>query len=294
MIQTLFEKIEAATIETADLLASADRARCNEIFEQYSILSKTLDIVYTATRTSIEGLKHAGLKCGSFSYNSGDVIDKLEKTFEAQEALNKSFVNRIEGHFAKTYNLKFITLEERRTQERQARNSRQAWSYEKPLEHPHPVYPNYDFVIKNMLDQTGSDFVQTAFTQQLEKLHSCFYWQRDAPHIKGQHVALPDFAHLSTKFDNRLEISYNETQVHTLFACLSYLSAGNFALTDEFNELYKNLKNEVEAGTWYEANNYRIKFYKNGKVELQFPQSAQRFWDKFRMNEVVEKCKTAR
>lgn len=216
-----------------------------------------------------------------YSHNEFKPFDILNELVDKNRNANVSFANRIISYFNRTYN---VSVPEQKIDERKLRMGFR------------PVYETYvDAVIEHL---GGKSFRETAVEELLARfaknVHpSC--WCKTKIELKKDKIVFPEVI----RFDdfylqyNKCQISYNYgVNLENLCAGIAYgaddVLCGSSDMIIHFN------RNNVSVNDWYDlttTNAEQIKFYKNGRIDIKFKDSAtaESCFKRLRLDETTSK-----
>jgi hypothetical protein len=143
-----------------------------------------------------------------------------------------------------------------------------------------PVYDTYvDVVIEHL---GGKSFRETAVEELLARLNKVVrpaYWSKVKTELKKDKIIFPEiirFDDFSMQYNQRNRISYNYGgELETLCAGIAYgaddILNGNSKMIIRFDD------NDISVTDWYDlttTNAEQIRFYKNGRIDVRFKDSA--------------------
>ena len=161
----------------------------------------------------------------------------------------------------------------------------------------HPVYGTYvDVVIEHL---GGKSFRETAVEELLARVArvvkpSC--WSKVKTELKKDRIVFPEiirFDDYYIQYNNRCKISYNYGgDLETLCAGIAYgaddILNGNSKMIIRFDD------NDVSVTDWYDlttTNAEQIRFYKNGRIDVRFKDSAAagNCFKRLRLDEITQR-----
>ena len=160
-----------------------------------------------------------------------------------------------------------------------------------------PVYGTYvDVVIEHL---GGKSFRETAVEELLARVArvvkpSC--WSKVKTELKKDRIVFPEiirFDDYYIQYNNRCKISYNYGgDLETLCAGIAYgaddILNGNSKMIIRFDD------NDVSVTDWYDlttTNAEQIRFYKNGRIDVRFKDSAAagNCFKRLRLDEITQR-----
>lgn len=294
----LLSGILSIEVRNEDKITEQDRQYCQE---QQDMLYKTLDQIdrwyaifkeeaerYREERDfsyddngkiSMRDFYSLGNRKDDYSHNEFKPFDILNAMVDKNHNAHSNFANRIIAYFNRTYN---VSVPEQRIDEKTLKMGFR------------PVYGTYvDVVIEHL---GGKSFRETAVEELLARVGrvvkpSC--WSKVKPELKKDKIVFPEIL----RFDdfylqyNRCQISYNYGEgLETLCAGIAYgaddVLCGNTKMIIRFND------NDVSVSDWYDlttTNAEQIKFYKNGRIDVRFKDSAaaESCFKRLRLDEIT-------
>ena len=200
-----------------------------------------------------------------YSYDEFKPFDQLNDLVDKNYSANENFADRIISYFNKTYNVAVpVPVVDEKTLRMGFR----------------PVYQTYvDAIIEHL---GGKSFRETAEEELLARFlktvrPSC--WSKVKPELKKDKITFPEiirFDEFSMQYSQKNRISYNYGgKLETLCAGIAYgaddILNGDSKMIIHFDD------NDVSVSGWYDltlTNAEQIKFYKNGRIDIRFKNSA--------------------
>ena len=280
----LLSGILSVQVRNEDKITEQDRLFCQN---QQDMLYKTLDRIdrwYTIFKEEAEQYRTErdfsyddngkismrdlySLRNGKddYSHNEFKPFDVLNDLVDKNHNANSNFANRIIAYFNRTYN---VSVPEQRINEKTLRMGFR------------PVYGTYvDAVIEHL---GGKSFRETAVEELLARLSKVVrpaYWSKVKTELKKDKIIFPEiirFDDFSMQYNQRNRISYNYGgELETLCAGIAYgaddILNGNSKMIIRFDD------NDISVTDWYDlttTNAEQIRFYKNGRIDVRFKDSA--------------------
>lgn len=204
------------------------------------------------------------------------INDLVDKNYNA----NLNFASRIISYFNETYN---VTVPNPAIDGKTLRMGFR------------PVYGTYvDAVIEHL---GGKSFRETAVEELLARLGKTVkpaYWSKVKTELKKDRIIFPEiirFDEYSMQYNQRNRISYNYGgELETLCAGIAYgaddILNGNSKMIVRFDD------NDISVTDWYDlttTNAEQIRFYKNGRIDVRFKDSAaaERCFRRLRLDEIT-------
>ena len=307
----LLSGILSVQVRNEDKITEQDRLFCQN---QQDMLYKTLDRIdrwYTIFKEEAEQYRTErdfsyddngkismrdlySLRNGKddYSHNEFKPFDVLNDLVDKNHNANSNFANRIIAYFNRTYN---VSVPEQRINEKTLRMGFR------------PVYGTYvDAVIEHL---GGKSFRETAVEELLAEgfvpptdvylASSCTEeWAGDgAPKLVKalqDKIVFPEiirFDDYYIQYHQRCKISYNYSgELETLCAGIAYgaddVLCGNSKMIIRFDD------NDVSVNDWYDlttTNAEQIRFYKNGRIDVKFKDSAaaESCFKRLRLDEIT-------
>ena len=200
-----------------------------------------------------------------YSYDEFKPFDQLNDLVDKNYSANENFADRIISYFNKTYN---VAVPVPAVDEKTLRMGFR------------PVYQTYvDAVIEHL---GGKSFRETAEEELLARFLKTVRpsrWSKVKPELKKDKITFPEiirFDEFTMQYSHRNSISYNYCgELETLCAGIAYgaddILNGDSKMIIHFNG------NDVSVSNWYDltlTNAEQIKFYKNGRIDIRFKNSA--------------------
>lgn len=215
-----------------------------------------------------------------YSHNEFKPFDILNDMVDKNRNANANFANRIIAYFNRTYN---VSVPEQTIDEKTLRMGFR------------PVYETYvDAVIEHL---GGKSFRDTAVEELLARFSKNVhpsYWCKTKIELKKDKIVFPEVV----RFDDfylqygKCQICYNYgVNLENLCAGIAYGSddilCGNSDMIIRFNH------NDVSVTDWYyltTTNAEQMKFYKNGRIDIKFKDSAaaERCFKRLRLDEITK------
>jgi hypothetical protein len=300
----LLSGILSVQVRNEDKITEQDRLYCQN---QQDELYKTLDQIawwyniFKREAEKYEGkikLKHEpNGKITTSSYDlhyryNNDEKDYTHHEFTPFKNINelvdsrhnaiRNFISRIIGYFNNTYS---VSVEAPKIDEKTL-----------PIDF-RPVYNTYvDVVIEHL---GGKSFRETAVEELLARVArvvkpSC--WSKVKTELKKDRIVFPEiirFDDYYIQYNNRCKISYNYGgELETLCAGIAYgaddILNGNSKMIIRFDD------NDVSVTDWYDlttTNAEQIRFYKNGRIDVRFKDSAAagNCFKRLRLDEITQR-----
>lgn len=215
-----------------------------------------------------------------YSHNEFKPFDIINDLVDKNSNANSNFANRIISYFNKTYNVSVPVPEiEKKALPMGFR----------------PVYETYvDAVIEHL---GGKSFRETAVEELLARLGKVVkpaYWSKVKTELKKDKIIFPEiirFDEFSMQYSHKNRISYNYSgELETLCAGIAYgaddILNGNSKMIIHFDD------NNVSISDWYDlttTNAEQIRFYKNGRIDVKFKDSAtaESCFKRLRLDEIT-------
>ena len=215
-----------------------------------------------------------------YSYDEFKPFDQLNDLVDKNYSANENFADRIISYFNKTYN---VAVPVPAVDEKTLRMGFR------------PVYQTYvDAVIEHL---GGKSFRETAEEELLARFLKTVRpsrWSKVKPELKKDKITFPEiirFDEFTMQYSHRNSISYNYGgELETLCAGIAYgaddILNGDSKMIIQFNG------NDVSVSGWYDltlTNAEQIKFYKNGRIDIRFKDSATagNCFNRLRLDEIT-------
>lgn len=294
----LLSGILSVEVRNEDKITEQDRQFCQN---QQDMLYKTLDQIdrwYAIFKEEAEqyreernfsyedngkipmrGFYSLGNGKDDYSHNEFKPFDALNDLVDKNYNANSIFANRIISYFNRTYN---VSVPEQRIDEKTLRMGFR------------PVYATYvDAVIEYL---GGKSFRETAVEELLARVAkavrpSC--WSKAKIELKKDRIVFPEIIRFDDYYMqyNKCQISYNYGgELETLCAGIAYgaddVLCGSSDMIIRFND------KDVSVNGWYDlttTNAEQIRFYKNGRVDVRFKDSAaaESCFKRLRLDEIT-------
>ena len=214
-----------------------------------------------------------------YSHNEFKPFDILNDLVDKNHNANTNFANRIIAYFNRTYN---VSVPEQRIDERTLRMGFR------------PVYEIYvDAVIEHL---GGKSFRETAVEELLARVSkavkpSC--WRKVKPELKKDKIVFPEIIRFDDYYlqYNKCQICYNYgVSLENLCAGIAY--GADDALCGSSDMIIHFDHNNVSVNDWYDlttTNAEQIRFYKNGRIDVRFKDSAatESCFKRLRLDEIT-------
>lgn len=215
-----------------------------------------------------------------YSHNEFKPFDVLNDLVDKNHNANSNFANRIIAYFNRTYN---VSVPEQRIDEKTLRMGFR------------PVYGTYvDAVIEHL---GGKSFRETAVEELLARVAkvvkpSC--WSKVKTELKKDKIVFPEilrFDDYYMQYHQRCKISYNyDGGLETLCAGIAY--GADDVLCSNTKMIIRFDDNDVSVNDWYDlttTNAEQIRFYKNGRIDVKFKDSAtaESCFKRLRLDEIT-------
>ena len=217
-----------------------------------------------------------------YSHNEFKPFDLINDLVDKNRNANANFAGRIISYFNRTYN---VSVPEYKIDEKTLQMGSR------------PVYGTYvDVVIEHL---GGKSFRETAVEELLARVArvvkpSC--WSKVKTELKKDRIVFPEiirFDDYYIQYNNWCKISYNNGgDLDTLCASISYgaddILNGNSKMIIRFDD------NDVSVTDWYDlttTNAEQIRFYKNGRIDVRFKDSAAagNCFKRLRLDEITQR-----
>ena len=214
-----------------------------------------------------------------YSHNEFKPFDIINNLVDKNYNANENFASRIISHFNKVYNVSVpVPNIDKKTLPMGFR----------------PIYETYvDVVIEHL---GGKSFRETAEDELLNrflKVVQPSYWSKVKPELKKDKITFPDIL----RFDE-FYLSYNRNQVHYNYLgdietfCEGITFGADDTIHGSSNMITGFQRENVDVSNWYDlttTNAEQIKFYKNGRIDVRFKDSAtaERCFKRLRLDEIT-------
>jgi hypothetical protein len=253
--------------------------------EEAGLYTGTHNLSYTVGgKVILSGLANSGNLMSPdykrFEFQPFDLIDKMAGN---RCSAIRNFAGNIIGYFNKTYHVS-IPVPEAETQEF-------------PLGF-RPVYTTYTSLVEKHL--RGKGFRQTAEEELLQRFHNTVsgsYWKQKMPELVKDKIVFHNIICFDEYYFQygKNKIHYNCNQVLEIFCegiafGVTASLNGSTAIIPGFNGSNVDISNPYPLTT---GNAVGMKFYKNGRIDIRFPDSvsAEACFKKLKLNELTPKEK---
>ena len=294
----LLQGILSVQVRNEDKITEQDRVYCQT---QQNLLYKTLDQIdrwyavfkeeaeqYQAERkfhyeengkVSMRDFYTYHNDREDYSHNEFKPFDLINDLVDKNRIANANFANRIISYFNRTYK---VSVPEYKIDEKAL-----------PMGF-RPVYDTYvDVVIEHL---GGKSFRETAVEELLARFlntvrPSC--WSKVKPELKKDKITFPEILRFDEFYQsyNRNQIDYNyRGKIETFCEGIAFGADdtihGSSGMIIHFND------NDVSVTDWYDlttTNAEQIRFYKNGRIDVRFKDSAaaESCFKRLRLDEIT-------
>ena len=294
----LLSGILSVQVRNEDKITEQDRLYCQT---QQDLLYKTLDQIdrwYTVFKEEAEQYQaerkfhyegngkvsmrdfysyHNGKE--DYSHNEFKPFDLINDLVDKNRNANANFANRIVSYFNKTYNVQVpVPGIDGKTLRMGFR----------------PVYETYvDTVIEHL---GGKSFRETAEEELLSRFlkvvqPSC--WSKVKPELKKDKITFPEIL----RFDE-FYLSYNRNQIHYNYRgkietfCEGIAFGADDSIHGSSGMVLGLNEEDIDVSRWYDlttTNAEQIRFYKNGRIDIRFKDSAaaENCFKRLRLDEIT-------
>jgi hypothetical protein len=157
-----------------------------------------------------------------------------------------------------------------------------------------PVYTGYTSLVEQHLN--GRGFRETAEEELINRFHALVFPYRSSspPQVKNDKMIFQNLLRITESYHSsqpahRIEYGH-DGKLDTL--CEGILFGGNSVLTGSSSIIRDFNYQKMDITQWYPLTfetGYAIKFYKNGRVDVRFPDAAQakKCYERLRLNELT-------
>lgn len=270
-MEEIFKKLENAKVDILALIADDDKQYCLDLFDKYTAHVKFIqDLLQTTVEAWDNHQVLYEISSNGFYYELYKMDKQLETYQEMLTALHKKVVDHIERYFKSKYNIEFVSYSES----------------QKPAEVI--IHENLNLLIEHMLQQVGSDLIESGKKQVVERFQKLFSYPRQQPEIKNNKISFPIFYSLG--YGSPLNLSMEDKNIHALLHAISLIIYDTPVITEEFHLQYKEWKNEIEYNKVYLLQaDISIKFFKNRRVDVSLPSTytAEKFWQLYQLESII-------
>ncbi len=216
-----------------------------------------------------------------YSHNEFKPFDLINDLVDKNHNANANFASRIISYFNKTYNVQVPVPNI------DGKTLRMGFR---------PVYETYvDTVIEHL---GGKSFRETAEEELLSRFlkvvkPSC--WSKVKPELKKDKIIFPEIL----RFDE-FYLSYNRNQIHYNYKgdietfCEGIAFGADDTIHGSSRMIVRLDENDVDVSDWYDlttTNAEQIRFYKNGRIDVRFKDSAaaESCFKRLRLDEITLK-----
>ncbi len=216
-----------------------------------------------------------------YSHNEFKPFDLINDLVDKNHNANANFASRIISYFNKTYNVQVPVPNI------DGKTLRMGFR---------PVYETYvDTVIEHL---GGKSFRETAEEELLSRFlktvkPSC--WSKVKPELKKDKIIFPEIL----RFDE-FYLSYNRNQIHYNYKdkietfCEGIAFGADDTIHGSSRMIVRLDENDVDVSGWYDlttTNAEQIRFYKNGRIDVRFKDSAvaESCFKRLRLDEITLK-----
>ena len=214
-----------------------------------------------------------------YSHNEFKPFDLINDLVDKNHNANANFANRIVSYFNKTYNVQVpVPGIDGKTLRMGFR----------------PVYETYvDTVIEHL---GGKSFRETAEEELLSRFlkvvqPSC--WSKVKPELKKDKITFPEIL----RFDE-FYLSYNRNQIHYNYRgkietfCEGIAFGADDSIHGSSGMVLGLNEEDIDVSRWYDlttTNAEQIRFYKNGRIDIRFKDSAaaENCFKRLRLDEIT-------
>lgn len=216
-----------------------------------------------------------------YSHNEFKPFDLINDLVDKNHNANSNFAGRIIAYFNKTYNVQVpVPSIDGKTLRMGFR----------------PVYETYvDTVIEHL---GGKSFRETAEEELLSRFLKTVQplcWSKVKPELKKDKITFPDIL----RFDE-FYLSYNRNQIHYNYRdrietfCEGIAFGADDSIHGSSRMIIDFQENDVDVSGWYDlttTNAEQIRFYKNGRIDVRFKDSAaaENCFKRLRLDEITLK-----
>lgn len=295
----LLSAILSVQVRNEDKITEQDRLYCQT---QQDLLYKTLDQIdrwYAIFKEDAEQYKEERKfhyedngkltirnfysyynEKNDYSHNEFKPFDIINELVDKNYNANSNFAGRIIAYFNKTYNVQVpVPSIDEKTLQMGFR----------------PIYESYvDTVIEHL---GGKSFRETAEEELLSRFlktvrPSC--WSKVKPELKKDKITFPDIL----SFDSYYAESYNRNHVHYSYRdkIETFCEGIAFGADDSIHGSSRMIlglnEEDIDVSRWYDlttTNAEQIRFYKNGRIDVRFKDSAaaESCFKRLRLDEIT-------
>ena len=295
----LLQGILSVQVRNEDKITEQDRVYCQT---QQNLLYKTLDQIdrwYAVFKEDAEQYQaerkfhyedngkvsmrdfysyHNGRD--DYSHNEFKPFDLINDLVDKNRNANSNFAGRIISYFNNTYNVQVPVPNI------DGKTLRMGFR---------PVYETYvDAVIEHLGGKSFRETAEEELLSRVQKVVKPAYWTKVKTELKKDKIIFPEiirFDDFSMQYSNRCRVSYSYTnELETLCAGIAFgaddILNGNSKMIICFDD------NNVSINDWYDlttTNAEQIRFYKNGRIDVRFKDSAaaESCFKRLRLDEIT-------
>lgn len=257
-MNALLSKFENVVIKNDTRISEVDRAYCEKQEKMYKeaiqVMQQTLELfkelygTYSVTEKS----------------NYRGYIEEFKDIRNIEDRINdfkSKFISNIFSHFERSYNVTLNSSEIRK-------------KYDLSI--------TYQNIIDEVFEQLGGFNFQEKAVKEIKDASRDTVYRGDKLTIKKGKLSIQDYVWWSSySWDNEKKLSYNDSKVRPLFKALSHFETGVVETLSYYNNIYDELykgDKTYDIFSKYELGYNKvksIKFYKNGKVDIEFQTQQQ-------------------
>ena len=215
-----------------------------------------------------------------YSHNEFNPFDLINDLVDKNRNANSNFAGRIISYFNNTYNVQVPVPNI------DGKTLRMGFR---------PVYETYvDAVIEHLGGKSFRETAEEELLSRVQKVVKPAYWTKVKTELKKDKIIFPEiirFDDFSMQYSNRCRVSYSYTnELETLCAGIAFgaddILNGNSKMIICFDD------NNVSINDWYDlttTNAEQIRFYKNGRIDVRFKDSAaaESCFKRLRLDEIT-------
>lgn len=270
-MKDLFKKLDDAKVDVLALVQEEDKTYCISLFEKYSSHVKFIQALLQHTVEAWDThQQQSKITTGDFYYEVSKLDNQLKKYQEILAGLHEKIVSLIERHFRDTYNIEFESYN----------------LSAKPSEVI--IHDSLETIIDHMLQQVGTDLMESGKSQVIQRFQKMFCWPRQQPELKNNKISFPCFYSLG--YGSATSLSWEDKNVLSLLQAINLIIYDSSILSETFRLQYKEWQEQIEYNKAYMLqSDITIKFFKNRRIDLTLPSAhtAEKFWQLYQLETII-------
>lgn len=215
-----------------------------------------------------------------YSHNEFKPFDIINDLVDKNSNANSNFANRIISYFNKTYNVSVPVPEiEKKALPMGFR----------------PVYETYvDAVIEHLGGKSFRETAEEELVKRFLKAVTPSCWSKVKPELKKDKISFPDIVYwdsIHLEYHHEYDFAYETRQKVNNF-CEGIAFGSDDVLNGNLGMIIGLRERNVDISRWYDlttTNAEQIKFYKNGRIDVRFKDSAtaESCFKRLRLDEIT-------